>query len=293
MTPTAPPIIPGTSGERTGAAVHKDLYKLTVDPAAERARLAGEARKLGIAFFVFFSLIIGGLSLVVFNGAHKRGHVIEVAAPQGVAAEKATLAPADAARWTARWSGERSSPVVHVDLPGVEADDVGGDVARRTARVRVKALDAEGDRHEVGTLYVEPVEGAQLIGVQTTTGPAAAVRSFPYALRTARLAGVVPTRWVIAVGALLGLLGVLVPSLLIPFYKFWMGYVAAPLGWFNTRLILGIVFFLMFTPMAIGLAIKRAFTPQDDPLARRPRPGQSYWKRRQQPRKRDHFERTF
>jgi hypothetical protein len=290
--PSAPPIIPGTSGQATGAAVHKDLYKLSADPQAERARLRGEARTLGLGFFVFFSLIIGGLSLLL-NGAHKRGHVVEVAAPAGVEADDAKLVAADAARWTARWSGERTSPIAYVDLADEEKDDVTGEVAMKTARVRVKALDADGRRHEVGSLYAQPVDGAQLLGLETTAGPAQAVRSFPYALRTARLARVIPTHCVIAIGALMGLLGVLVPGLLIPFYKFWMRFVAAPLGWFNTRLILGVVFFILFTPMAIALAIKRAITPDDDPLSRQPKPGRSYWRRRDQPRPKNHFERTF
>ena len=84
------------------------------------------------------------------------------------------------------------------------------------------------------------------------------------------------------------------PALLVPFYKFWMGYVAAPLGWFNTRVILGVLFFVMFTPPALFMALRRWVSPSSDALKRGERPkGASYWKTRDQKRPRDHFERTF
>lgn len=297
-TPSITPNVstPGLAGgaRATGAAVVPDLYRSAGDAAAERARLRGEARKLGIAFFVFFSLIIGGLSLVVFNGAHKRGHVVTLNAPAAQKAADATLDPAQVREWTVLWSGGARSRVERVDLTSTHEDDVPGVDAARLARVRVQVVDEDGRREELGALYANVIQGARVIGVEVPgAGQTQATPSFVHAVRTAKLARLVPTHYVISIGALLGLLGVVVPGLLVPFYKFWMGYVAAPLGWFNTRLILGVVFFLMFTPMALVLWIRRATAPETDPLRRAEQPGGSYWKRRPQPRARNHFERTF
>ncbi len=72
----------------------------------------------------------------------------------------------------------------------------------------------------------------------------------------------------------------------VPFHRVWMGYVAAPLGWFNTRLLLGLVFFLLFSPIALVLRLLGK-----DPLRRASHPG-SYWLPREQ-RPREHFERMF
>lgn len=49
------------------------------------------------------------------------------------------------------------------------------------------------------------------------------------------------------------LLGLALPKVLTPFFKVWMG-LAFTLGWIMTRVILTILFFLVFTP--IGLILK-------------------------------------
>lgn len=49
------------------------------------------------------------------------------------------------------------------------------------------------------------------------------------------------------IGALLVLLGNTYPKILKPFNILWMG-LAVVLGWFSTRLILGILFYLIITP---------------------------------------------
>jgi len=66
--------------------------------------------------------------------------------------------------------------------------------------------------------------------------------------------------WVIA--SLLGLFALVAPTLLRPIYKGWMKF-AEILGWINTRLILGIVFYFLFVPVGI---IARIF---NDPMQRR------------------------
>ena len=59
--------------------------------------------------------------------------------------------------------------------------------------------------------------------------------------------------WAIAIAAFLIVLGLAVPRTLVPFYAAWMalGHV---LGWINTRIILGIIFYGLVTPIG---AIRR------------------------------------
>jgi hypothetical protein len=57
--------------------------------------------------------------------------------------------------------------------------------------------------------------------------------------------------WIIATVFLLP--GLLIPAALKPVYGVWLK-IAAGLAWFNTRLILGLTFYLVFTP--IGLIMK-------------------------------------
>ncbi|HVQ36022.1 MAG TPA: SxtJ family membrane protein [Pyrinomonadaceae bacterium] len=89
-------------------------------------------------------------------------------------------------------------------------------------------------------------------------------------------------------GSLLILLGLSFPKALIYPNKMWMK-LAEVLSFVMTRVILGIVFFLMVTP--IGM-VKRLFGW--DPLNRRRGPGGSYWTpysdRQRDPR---HYEKMF
>ncbi len=52
------------------------------------------------------------------------------------------------------------------------------------------------------------------------------------------------------IGVLLIPIAYIFPVLLLPFQKFWMA-LAIILGWFSTRLILSIVFYLLLTPIRI------------------------------------------
>ena len=54
--------------------------------------------------------------------------------------------------------------------------------------------------------------------------------------------------WIGAAG--FALTGVVLPEVLRPLYWLWMK-IGHGLGWFNTRLILGLVFFVMFAPLAL------------------------------------------
>ena len=89
-------------------------------------------------------------------------------------------------------------------------------------------------------------------------------------------------------GALLALLGTLAPRVLAPVHAGWMR-VVAPIAWFNTRLLLGIVYFGILLPSGLG---RRIF---GDPLqVRAPRtrpPGSSYWVDREEPEDLESFRR--
>jgi len=59
--------------------------------------------------------------------------------------------------------------------------------------------------------------------------------------------------WALGIGSLLIVLGGLLPQLLAPIHKGWM-WVGHILGWINTRILLGIVFYALVTP--IGLVLR-------------------------------------
>ncbi|MEW6753701.1 MAG: SxtJ family membrane protein [Candidatus Latescibacterota bacterium] len=94
---------------------------------------------------------------------------------------------------------------------------------------------------------------------------------------------------VCAVTVVLVGLGRVVPGALRPLYIVWM-YLARGLGWVNTHLLLGLVFYTLFTVMGLGM---RLFGR--DPLQRRfDRQAGSYWRRREEPLPpAKHFERQF
>ncbi len=75
--------------------------------------------------------------------------------------------------------------------------------------------------------------------------------------------------WPWAAGAVLAALALGAPALLAPVYRAWMA-VGAALGWLNTRILLGAVFYLVVTPLAAVMRLTGR-----DPLRRRfePRAG--------------------
>jgi len=56
--------------------------------------------------------------------------------------------------------------------------------------------------------------------------------------------------WAVVLGSLLILLGSLVPTWLAPVHRGWM-WVGHVLGWINTRIILGVIFYGLITPIGI------------------------------------------
>ena len=67
--------------------------------------------------------------------------------------------------------------------------------------------------------------------------------------------------WIIAI--VLVILSLLIPQSLAPIYQGWMR-VSQVLAWVNNRLILGIIFFIIVTPMALIMKIIKR-----DPLKRK------------------------
>ena len=57
-------------------------------------------------------------------------------------------------------------------------------------------------------------------------------------------------RWPLVVGGILCSVALIAPRSLAPFYAVWMR-LALVLGWLNSRIILGIIFLLVLTPMAL------------------------------------------
>jgi hypothetical protein len=89
-----------------------------------------------------------------------------------------------------------------------------------------------------------------------------------------------PRLWAILFAGPLLLLAVLLPKSLTPVYRIWMATGQA-LGWVNTRIILGVVFYGLLTPMGLAMRIlgkdplHRQFDPNSDSyrVVRLPRPG--------------------
>lgn len=88
--------------------------------------------------------------------------------------------------------------------------------------------------------------------------------------------------------AVLAALAVVAPARLSAAHRAWMR-LAEALGWFNTRVLLGVLFYLIVTP--IGLVMRLAGR---DPLDRRLGDRPSYWTPHRRPsRPRDSMERQF
>ncbi len=86
----------------------------------------------------------------------------------------------------------------------------------------------------------------------------------------------------------LGVLALLAPRLLSPVHKLWMK-IADALAWFNTRVLLGVVYYLVMTPTGIVMRLMGR-----DPLDRRLKDRPTYWiDRKQHPDPRGSMDRRF
>ncbi len=91
-----------------------------------------------------------------------------------------------------------------------------------------------------------------------------------------------------AIGAALVIIGLLLPPVARGFHTLWMR-LALLLGWVNSRILLGLMFYGVFAPYnLIGRLVRR------DPLTRRSARRDTYWQPRKHTRQtREQFERTF
>ena len=71
------------------------------------------------------------------------------------------------------------------------------------------------------------------------------------------LSGLEPRVWALTASAVLGIPALAMPRLLAPVYRCWM-CIGHGLGWVNTRIILGILYYLLFTPAGLLCAVSAA-----------------------------------
>ena len=94
-------------------------------------------------------------------------------------------------------------------------------------------------------------------------------------------------RWAMILGALaltLGPLGLAWPRAIKPVFIGWMALVW-PIGWLVSRLILGVLFYGMFTPIAAVFRLARR-----DALALQPQPqAATYWRRKPPATGKEHY----
>jgi len=97
-----------------------------------------------------------------------------------------------------------------------------------------------------------------------------------------------PPRVLWTIGVLLVVPGLVAPALLGPVHRAWMT-VAEVIGAFNTRVILGLLFYVVFTPVGVVMRLFR------DPMTRSLRDARrSHWVRRKiEPVDRTRYEQQF
>ena len=96
-----------------------------------------------------------------------------------------------------------------------------------------------------------------------------------------------PRRWALTIGGLLLIAALIAPRGLAPVHRAWMT-AADALGWINTRVLLGVVFYGLITPMGL---VRRLFG--EDPMRRRHDPRAESYRVPKTPRPGAHMKRQF
>jgi hypothetical protein len=96
-----------------------------------------------------------------------------------------------------------------------------------------------------------------------------------------------PRIWAVGIGATLAVLGSLVPESLESIHRGWMA-VGHALGWINTRVILGVFFYVVLTPIGITMRLLGK-----DPLRLKPAPDAESYRVNREPRPSSHFRHQF
>ncbi len=93
--------------------------------------------------------------------------------------------------------------------------------------------------------------------------------------------------WVVVPGALLAAAGLVMPGVLKHVYRGWM-WVGHVMGWVNTRIILGILFYGMVTPMGVFMKLTGR-----DPMRRKLEPDTKTYRVMCQSRPASHMKNMF
>jgi hypothetical protein len=93
--------------------------------------------------------------------------------------------------------------------------------------------------------------------------------------------------WAVVPGSLLAVVGLMMPGILKHVYQGWM-WVGHVMGWVNTRIILGVLFYGVVTPM--GLVMKLTGR---DPMRREFEPDAQTYRVIRQPRPASHMKNMF
>ena len=101
------------------------------------------------------------------------------------------------------------------------------------------------------------------------------------------LRGAGPRWWALVAGVLLLVPALLAPRALTPVYRIWMT-VGEALGWINTRILLGVVFYGLITPMGLIRRLR-----SEDPMRRRHDPAAQSYRVPKPPRPGAHMNRQF
>ncbi len=97
-----------------------------------------------------------------------------------------------------------------------------------------------------------------------------------------------PRLWALVLAGLLVIPALVLPRSLGPVYRGWMA-IGYALGWINTRAILGVIFYGLFTP--IGM-VRRLLLAKDS-MHRRFEPEADTYRAARQPRPSSHMKRQF
>lgn len=280
-------------------------FDLEVNEEKEHAALAKEARNLFLIIGVFLGILIPGIICVkegVFNE-----HLITFK-------KSGTLA-----RLNPSWSAETVGSFTIEDKVFPKAKVVAGDVVDLAVKKEEKAPskghghdhshapkkeEAEAPKEEPApekytvkgewyqiTATGQRFENAQAGEMATITGwvPAETVDPLPagFAGALMRRGNLLKTLWALAFVS--WIIALAAPGAMVPFVKKWMEYVVAPLGWFNTRVLLTLIFFVAISPLSLFF---KYWLGKDTLELKIDKDRKSFWNEKRS-LERDHFNHIF
>jgi hypothetical protein len=283
-------------------------FDLEVNPEKEHKNLVREARNLFIVFAVFIGLFIAGI--ILLKEGVLSSHCVTLKQPgTALRLNPAWASPTvgsimtddeiypdqqvkheDLVAWAVKEETEKKADTHghgHGESHG--AKDQGHEEAVHEAKA-VEKRSVKGKWYHISAAgYQEDFSADQESVTIAGWLPLEAVEVLPAGFEGAyqRRAGTLDVLWAIAVLCLC--IGIFIPRLMVPFVKLWLRVLVGPLGWFNTRLLLSIVFFLAISP----LALFRNYWLGKDPLDLQiDKEQESFWQEKKS-LERDHFNHIF